>query len=345
AQRSKRCGRVWSGLREHMRRRQFITLLGGAAVWPSAVRAQRPARMPRIGVLVNLASDDAEAQTRLAAFQQGLQQLCWSVGQNVQIDYRWGSGDADRIRKGAAELVALAPDVILSTGSPSVAALQQATRTVPIVFVTVVDPVGSGFVDNLARPGGNITGFNLFEYSMSGKWLELIKQIVPGLIRAAVIRDPALVAGGGQFGVIQAATSSVGVEVTPVNLRDAGEIERAITAFARSPNGGLIVTGSTLATVHRDLIVTLAARHKLPAIYFARHFVIAGGLISYGPDVVDQYRRAAGYVDRILKGEKPADLPVQAPTKYEMVVNLKTAKALGLEIPESVLARGDEVIE
>jgi ABC-type uncharacterized transport system substrate-binding protein len=268
------------------------------------------------------------------------------MGRNVQIDYRWGAGDADRIRKFAAELIVLAPDVILSAGSPSVAALQQATHTVPIVFVTVVDPVSSGFVDTLARPGGNITGFALYEYSISGKWLQLLKEIAPRVTRAAVIRDPALTAGGGQLGVIQAVAPSVGVEVTPVNVRDAGEIERAITAFARSPNGGLIVTGSTLAGVHRDLIIALAARHKLPAVYSVRYFVVdAGGLISYGPDFLDQYRRAAGYVDRILKGEKPADLPVQAPTKYELVINVKAAKALGLEVPPTLLARADEVIE
>src|SRR5262252_2728391 len=329
-----------------MRRREFITLLGGAAAaWPFSAHAQQPDRMRRIGVLMNLASDDTEGQARLAAFHLGLQQLGWTVGGNVQIDYRWGAGNADRIRKFAAELVALVPDVILSTGSPSVAALQQATHTVPIVFVTVVDPVSSGFVDSLARPGGNITGFALYEYSISGKWLGLLKEIAPGITRAAVIRDPALTAGGGQLGVIQAVAPSVGAEVTPINVRDAGEIERAITTFARSPNGVLIVTGSTLAGVHRDLIVTLAARHKLPAVYFARYFVVGGGLMSYGPGLVDQYRDAAGYVDRILKGEKPADLPVQAPTKYELVINLKTAKALGLTVPDSLLARADEVIE
>jgi putative tryptophan/tyrosine transport system substrate-binding protein len=328
-----------------MKRRTFITLIGGTAAWPLAARAQQAERVRRIGVLMNYASDDAEGQARLAAFHQGLQQLGWSVGRNVQIEYRWGAGNADRIRKFAAELVTLAPDVILSAGSPSVAALQQATGTVPVVFVTVVDPVSSGFVDSLARPGGNITGFAVYEYSIGGKWLELLKEIAPGTTRAAVIRDAALTAGGGQLGVIQAVAPSVGAEVTPVNVRDAGEIERAIAAFARSPNGGLIVTGSTLAGVHRDLIVTLAARHKLPAVYFARYFVVGGGLISYGPGLVDQYRDAAGYVDRILKGEKPADLPVQAPTKYELVINLKTSKALGLEVPPTLLARADEVIE
>ena len=329
-----------------MKRREFITLLGGAAAaWPLAARAQQAGGVRRIGVLMNLASEDAEGQARLAAFHQGLQQLGWTVGRNVQIDYRWGAGNADYIRKFAAELVALAPDVILSTGSPSVAVLQQATRTVPVVFVTVVDPVSSGFVDSLARPGGNITGFTLYEYSISGKWLALLKEIAPGMTRAAVIRDPATTAGGGQLGVIQAVAPSVGAEVTPVNVRDAGEIERAITAFARSPNGGLIITGSTLAAVHRDLIVTLAAQHKLPAVYPYRYFVVAGGLISYGPGLVDQYRDAARYVDRILRGEKPADLPVQHPTKYQLVINVNTAKAIGLDMPATVLARADEVIE
>jgi putative ABC transport system substrate-binding protein len=329
-----------------MRRREFIKSIGGAAIaWPLSARAQQGERMRRIGVLMNLASDDAEGQARLAAFQRELRQLGWSVGGNVRIDYRWGAGDADHIRTFAAELVALAPDVILSTGSPSVAALQQATRTMPIVFVTVVDPVGSGFVDSLARPGGNITGFTLFEYSISGKWLELLKQIAPDVTRAAIIRDPALTSGGGQLGAIQAVAPLVGVEVTPINVRDAGEIERAITAFAHSSNGGLIVTGATLASVHRDLIIALAARHKLPAVYFGRYFVLGGGLISYGPDQIDQYQRAAGYVDRVLKGAKPADLPVQAPTKYELVINRKTAKALGLEVPPMLLARADEVIE
>jgi putative ABC transport system substrate-binding protein len=329
-----------------MRRRQFITLLGGAAAaWPLTVHAQKADRMRRIGVLNNPAADDPDSQARVAAFAQALQELGWIDGRNVRIDYRWSSGDPDRIRRYAAELVALAPDVIVTTGAASAGPLLQATRTVPIVFLSVVDPVGAGFVDSLARPGGNATGFILFEYSISGKWMEVLKQIAPGVTRAAVIRDPAISAGTGQFGVIQSVASSFGVEVSPVNLRDAGEIERAITAFARSPNGGLIVTGSALSFVHRDLIITLAARHKLPAVYYRRLFVTGGGLISYGPNLVDEYRHAAGYVDRILKGEKPADLPVQAPTKYELVINLKTAKALGLDVPPTLLARADEVIE
>jgi putative tryptophan/tyrosine transport system substrate-binding protein len=329
-----------------MRRRTFIAgIAAQAGAWPLAVRAQQGQRMRRIGVLLNLAADDAEEQARVAAFHQGLQQLGWTVGRNVQIDYRWGAGNADLIRKFAAELVALAPDVILSAGSPSVAALQQATRTIPVVFVGVIDPVSSGFVDSLAEPGGNITGFALYEYNISGKWLELLKEIAPGIKRAAVIRDAALTAGGGQLGVIQAVATSVGIEVVPISVRDAGEIERAITAFARLPNGGLIVTGSTLAAVHRDLIVTLAARHKLPAVYYARYFVVGGGLISYGTGYVDQYRDAASYVDRILKGEKPADLPVQTPTKYELVINLKTARALGLDVPPTLRARADELVE
>src|SRR5262245_37761381 len=328
-----------------VRRREFIALAAGTVVWPLAGHAQQPERTRRIGVLLNLASDDQEGQTRLVAFEQGLGHLGWSIGGNLRIDYRWGAGDADSIRTFAAELVALAPDVILSAGSPSVAALQKATHTLPIVFVTVVDPVGSGFVDSLALPGGNITGFSLFEYSISGKWLELLKQIAPSVTRVAAIRDPALTGGGGQLGAIQAIAPSVGVEVTPVNVRDAGEIERAITAFAHSFNVGLIVTGSTSAAFHRDLIIELAARHKLPAVYYERFFITSGGLISYGPDSIDPYRRAAVYVDRILKGEKPADLPVQAPTKYELVINLKTAKAMGLTIPPALLARADEVID
>jgi putative ABC transport system substrate-binding protein len=329
-----------------MRRRDFIKgIVGSATVWPLAAHAQQGKRMRRIGMLMNLASDDAEEEARVAAFHQELQRLGWTVGRNVQIDYRWGAGNADLIRKFAAELVALAPDVILSAGSPSVAALQQTTRTVPVVFVGVVDPVSSGFVDSLAEPGGNITGFALYEYNISGKWLELLKEIAPGVTRVAVIRDAALSAGGGQLGVIQAVAPSVGVEVVPISVRDAGEIERAITAFARLPNGGLIVTGSTLAGVHRDLLVTLAARYKLPAIYYGRYPVVGGGLMSYGPEFVDQYRDAASYVDRILKGEKPADLPVQTPTKYELVINLKTARALGLDVPPTLRAHADEVIE
>ena len=326
-----------------MRRREFLGVLGGVAVaWPLAARGQEKVR--RIGVLLPAAADDAEWQARVAAFLQGLQQLGWSIGRNVWIDTRWATTNAAEIRRHAAELAALAPDVILASGTSTVGPLLQATRSVPIVFPNVVDPVGAGFVDSLARPGGNATGFLLFEYSLSGKWLELLKEIAPGVTRAAVLRD-ALASGPGQFGVIQAVAPSLRVEVSPVNMRDAGEIERSVAAFARSPNGGLIVTASASANVHRDLIVMLAARHKLPAVYYDRSFVAAGGLISYGPDYVDQFRRAAGYVDRILKGEKPADLPVQAPTKYELVINLKTAKALGLTIPPTVLARADEVIE
>jgi putative ABC transport system substrate-binding protein len=329
-----------------MQRREFITLLGSATVaWPLAVRAQQPERMRRIGVLMSVAADDPEGQARLTAFLQGLQQLGWADGRNVRIDIRWGAGDADRYRRYAAELVALAPDVILAASSSALEPLQQATRTVPIVFVTIADPVGAGFINSLARPGGNATGFSQFEYGVIGKWLELLKEIAPGVTRVAVIRDPTISAGAGQFGAIQTAAPSFGVEVNPVNMRDAGEIERAIAGFARSPNGGLILTAGPLGTIHRELIVTLAARHKLPAVYYERYFVIGGGLISYGPHLIDQYQRAAGYVDRILKGEKPADLPVQAPTKYELVINLKTAKALGLTIPPTLLTRADEVIE
>jgi len=333
-------------MQPRLKRRDFITLLGGAAVtWPLTARAQQPERMRRIGVLMGQAEDDAEAQARVAAFEQGLQQLGWSDGRNVRIDRRWAAGDADRTRRYAAELIALAPDVILAPGSFTIGPLLQVSRSVPIVFVHVPDPVGAGFVDSLARPGGNATGFILFEYATSAKWLELLKQIAPGLTRVAVIRDPALTSGTGQFAAIQALAPSLGVEVTPVNVRDAGEIERAITAFARSPNGGLILTGSALSQVHRQTIVALAARHKLPAIYYERFVVAEGGLMSYGPSLVDQFQRAAGYADRILKGEKPADLPVQTPTKYELAINLKTAKALGLEVPPTLLVRADEVIE
>jgi ABC-type uncharacterized transport system substrate-binding protein len=327
-------------------RREFITLVGGAAAaWPIAARAQQGERMRRIGVLMSLTADDPEGQVRLTAFLQGLQQLGWTDGRNVRIDTRWGAGDADRSRGYAAELVALAPDIILASGTSTMGPLLRATRTVPIVFTQVTDPVGAGFVDSLARPGGNATGFTLSEYGISGKWLELLKEIAPRVTRAAVLRDPDMAAGSGQLGAIQSVAPSFGVELSPVNVRDAPEIERAVAAFARGSNGGLIVSASGLAIVHRDLIITLAARHRLPAVYFARYFVTGGGLISYGSDNIDPHRRAAGYVDRILKGEKPADLPVQAPTKYELVINLKTAKALGLEVPPSLLARADGVIE
>ena len=327
-------------------RRTFITLLGGAAAaWPMAARAQQTERVRRIGVLIPIAGDRPDAQANIAAFLQGMQQFGWTDGRNVQIDYRWGAGDADLIRKHAAELAALAPDVIFATGGPTVGPLRQATRTVPIVFAVVPDPVGSGFVDSLARPGGNATGFMQFEYSLSAKWPELLKQVAPGVTRAAVFWEPAIPAGIGQFAVIQAMAPSVGVEVSPISGRDMPEIERAIAAFARSSHGGMIVTASALANVHRNLIVAMAARHRLPVIYPTRVFVTDGGLISYGANFTEQYRRAASYVDRILRGEKPADLPVQAPTKYELVINLKTAKALGLDVPSSLLARADEVIE
>jgi putative tryptophan/tyrosine transport system substrate-binding protein len=327
-------------------RRKFITGLGGTAVaWPLNARAQQPDRMRRVGVLRGTPASDPDAQAQHAAFLQGLQQLGWTDGRNVRIDARWAAGNAADARKYAAELVALAPDVILAGGSSMVEPLLQATRTVPIVFTIVADPLGSGVVDSLSRPGGNATGFMLFEYSLSGKWLELLKEIAPRVTRAAVLRDPTTTSGIGQFAVIQAVAPAVGVEVSPVNVRDAAEIERAVAAFARVANGGLIVTATPLASVHRDLIVTLAARHKLPAVYFDRFVVARGGLISYGADFRDQFRLGAGYVDRILKGQKPADLPVQAPTKYDLVVNLKTAKALGLTIPPTVLSRADEVIE
>ncbi len=329
-----------------MRRREFAMILGGvAAAWPLAARAQQSERVRRIGVLMSFAADDPEGKAQIAAFVQGLQQLGWTDGRNVRIDYRHGLGNADDTRKYAAELVALAPEVILAIGGATAGPLLQTTRTVPIVFTNVSDPVGAGFVDSLAQPGGNATGFILFEYGISAKWLELLKQIAPNVTRVGVIRDAALAVGPAQFGVIQAVAPSLRMEVSPINLRDAGEIERAVTAFARAPDGGLIVTGSALSLVHRDLIITLAARHKLPAVYFLRTFVTGGGLISYAPNSIDPYRRAAGYVDRILKGEKPGDLPVQAPTKYELVINLKTAKALDLTIPPAVLARADEVIE
>ena len=327
-----------------MNRREFITLLGGvAAAWPLAARAQEHVR--RIGVLMNLAGDDAEGQARVAAFLQGLQQLGWTDGRNVRIDYRWATGDADLFQRYAEEILALVPDVILASAAPSVQALQRATRSVPIVFANVSDPVASGFVQSLSRPGGNTTGFMQFEFDLSGKWLELLKQVAPDVTRAAVLRDPVVGTGTTQFAVIQAMAPLLRVEVNPVNVRDPSEIRSAVEAFTRSPNGGLIVTASARAVRHRDLITMLAARHRLPAVYPFREFVTAGGLISYGIDQNDNYRRAAVYVDRILKGEKPGDLPVQAPTKYELVINMKTAKALGLDVPASVLARADEVIE
>jgi putative ABC transport system substrate-binding protein len=329
-----------------LRRRQFITLLGGAAAWPLAARAEQGERMRRVGVLVSAVEGDPRGLEYVTAFAQALAELGWTVGRNLRIEYRWGAGDLDRFRRYAAELVALAPDVVLASSGSIVGAFQQASRTVPIVFVTTIDPVGGGWVESLSRPGTNATGFAFFEFSMSGKWLELLKEIAPGVKRVAVIRDPLVPAGSGGLAAIQTVAPSLGVELTPVGVRDAGEIERAIAAFARGSNGGLILVGPTSSVQpHRDLIVALAARHRLPAVYANRLFVTGGGLISYAPDSIDQYRRAAGYVDRILKGEKPADLPVQAPTKFELVINLKTAKALGLDIPTTVLARADEVIE
>jgi putative ABC transport system substrate-binding protein len=328
-----------------VRRREFITLLGGAAIWPLAAPAQQPERMRRIGVLLPAGADDTHYQTWMGAFLQGLALSGWIVGQNVRIDARWATANADAVRRHAIDLAASAPDVILAPGASSVGPLLQATRTVPIVFAVVADPVGAGFVESPARPGGNTTGFTAFEYGIAGKWLELLKEIAPNVTRMAVLRDPATPTGTGQFGAIQSVAPSLGVEVNPVNVRDAAESERTITAFARSSNRGLIITASGLAIIHRGLIVKLAAQHRLPAVYFDRPFVTAGGLMSYGPDQVDQFRRAAGYVDRILKGEKPADLPVQAPTKYELVINLRTAKALGIEVPTTLLTRADEVIE
>jgi putative tryptophan/tyrosine transport system substrate-binding protein len=327
-----------------LKRREFLGLLSGAAAWPLPARAQQPGRMRRIGVLMAFAADDPEGRARVTAFMQALQQFGWVDGRNVRIDSRWAQNDAD-LRKFTAELVELAPDVILTSSSVAVAAMLQATRTIPIVFTIVIDPVGAGYVDSLARPGGNATGFTIYEYSMSGKWLELLKEIAPGVTRAVVLRDPTVASGPGQFAAIQAVAPSLGFELRPVNVRDVGEIERAIATFAQSANSGLIVTGSTGAAVHRELIVALAARHRLPAVYNSRFWAAAGGLMAYGPDFLDQFRRAAGYVDRILKGEKPADLPVQAPTKYELVINLKTAKALGIEVPPMLLARTDEVME
>src|SRR5262245_51804558 len=326
-------------------RREFITLLGGAAAWPVAARAQQRERMRRIGALMNLTADDPESQTRTAAFLQRLGQLGWFVGRNLQIDYRWAASDASRFRPYAAELVALAPDVILAYAAPAVAALQQVTDTVPVVFASVIDPVGAGFVEGMARPEGNVTGFTLFEYSVSAKWLELLKELAPNVTRVAVIRDPNLAAGIGQLAAIQTVAPSLGVELSAISPRNAAEIERKVSSFARLADGGLVVTASPLATAHRDVINAVVTRHRLPAVYPFRFFVLGGGLMSYGPDQNDQMSRAAGYVDRILKGEKPASLPVQAPTKYELAINLKTAKALGVEVPAILLARADEVIE
>jgi len=328
-----------------MKRREFITLLGGAAAWPLAARAQQPERMRRIGVLMHLAADDPEGQSRVAAFLQGLQEAGWAIGRNVNIDVRWAAGEADRFRRYAMEIVALTPDVILTSAPPSIRAMQQATRTVPIVFVLIPDAVGTGIVDSLSRPGGNTTGFTSTELGMPVKWLELLKDIAPKMTRAAVLRDAADATAIGQFGAVKGAAPSFGVEISPIGVANAEEIERGITAFAREPNGGLIVLPVPTTVIHRTLIIELAARHRLPAVYNSRYWIAEGGLVSYGPDVLDQYRRTAGYVDRILRGTKPADLPVQAPTKYELVINLKTAKALGLQIPDRLLALADEVIE
>jgi len=329
-----------------MRRREFITVIGAAAAWPLAARAQQPARIRRIGVLMSQSPDDPNALAWISAFAQGLQERGWTIGGNVRIEYRWGGGDLDRFRKYAAELVALSPDVIVATAGSIVGALQQVSRTVPIVFVTTIDPVGGGWVESLARPGGNATGFATYEFSMSGKWLELLKEIAPRVTRVAVIRDPNVPAGSGGLAAIQTVAPSFGMDLTPIGVRSADEIERGIAMLARSANGGLIVVGPTSSVqLHRNLIIALAARHRLPAVYGSLVWSKMGGLISYGADALDQYRRAASYVDRILKGEKPADLPVQAPTKYELVINLKTAKALGLEVPATLLARADEVIE
>jgi putative tryptophan/tyrosine transport system substrate-binding protein len=328
---------------DRMRRREFITLLGGAAAWPLAARAQQSEHVRRIGVLTPLAADDAQGQARLTAFFQELRELGWIDGRNVRIDTHWNASKPDEIRKYAAEFVALPPDVILAAGSPIVAGLQSEIRTVPIVFVQVTDPVAAGFVDSLARPGGNITGFMNFEYGISGKWLELLKEIAPRVTRVAVVRD--LTTGLGQLGALQSTAPSFDVELFPIGTRDAGEIERGISAFAQAPNGGMIVPAGAAVTIYREPIIMLATRYRLPAVYSDRVFVTGGGLIAYGPDRVDPFRRAAGYVDRILKGAKPADLPVQAPTKYELVINLKTAKTLGLAVPPSLLGRADEVIE
>ena len=329
-----------------MRRRDFITAVAASTLaWPLAAGAQQREKMRRVGVLMTLAADDPEGLARATAFAQRLQELGWRDGRNIRIDYRWAAADAASSHRQAQELLTLAPDVIIAVATPNVVALQQATRTVPIVFVGVTDPVGAGLVESLAHPGGNTTGFSIFEYSISGKWLELLREIAPRVKRVAVIRDPLLTSGTAQLGAIQSVAHSLGAELIPVGARSADEIERGLSTFAREPNGGVIVTASPLAAVHRNLIITLAARHRLPAVYPFPYFATSGGLISYGPDLVDQFRRAASYVDRILNGEKPADLPVQHPTKYELVINLKTAKSLGLDVAQSLLARADEVIE
>ena len=328
-----------------MRRREFITLLGGAAAaWPLAARAQQREQMRRIGVLMG-AAVETDQQAGLAVFKETLHQSGWIDGSNARVEVRWAGGNPVEARKDAEELVALPADVIMTNGQFTLQTLLEATRSVPIVFIATVDPVGSDLIDSLARPGGNATGFVLFEYTLAGKWVELLKQIAPTVARVAVLRDAALSAGIGQFAVIQSVAPSIGLDVSVIKMRDAGQIEQDITRFARSPNGGLILTASALSVVHQKLIVALAAQHKLPAVYYRRYFVTSGGLISYGPDIDEQYRGAARYVDRVLKGEKPSDLPVQAPTKYELVVNLKTAKALGITIPQSVLTRADEVSE
>jgi putative ABC transport system substrate-binding protein len=335
-----------------MKRRDFIALLGGAAAWPAAAHAwsivahaQPAQRVRRIGVLMGLKADDPEGQARLAAFAQGLQQAGWSIGNNIRVEYRWGDGDAELLKRHAADLVVRSPEVILAHSSAAVAPLLQQTRTLPIVFTLVADPVGAGYIASLARPGGNVTGFTNFEYSIGGKWLELLKEIAPNVKRVAVLRESFVASGPGQFGAIQSAAQAHGVELRPIDLRDAKEIERDISAFAQDANGGLIVTGSPAATVHRNLINSLALRHHLPIIFNSKFYVANGGLLSYGPDFVDQFRRAAGYVDRILRGENPAGLPVQAPTKYELIINLKTAKALGIAIPPAMLSRADDVLE
>jgi putative ABC transport system substrate-binding protein len=331
---------------DQLKRREFITLLGGAAAtWPLAARAQQAERMRRIGVLTSFMSDDPAEQTNVLAFARTLEQSGWIDGRNVRIDIRWGAGDPERIRRYATELVSLAPDVILASSSATTGPLLQATRAVPIVFVLVAEPVGAGFVESLSHPGGNATGFMLFEYGIGAKWLQLLKEIAPGVKRVGFLQSLAIAAGPGLLGAMQALAPSLGVELRPINARDAGDIERAMTTLARPANGGLIVAGAVAQWAHRDVIIKLAAQHRLPAIYAGRDFVTGGGLMSFDPGRVDQYRRAAGYVDRILRGEKPADLPVQAPTKYELVINLKTAKALGLTVPDQLLARADEVIE